>query len=129
MPRTSRLSRTAWHVAYSQRHREDDPSKAIPGRDYLLSLPAALRAEFVAVIKAVADTPPPAFSGGGKWEAMKGPMSGIYQVKANGFIPGVGRVRARLFCLLDRNGSAGLPAVVDRHHWDDEAVSHDVQGQ
>jgi len=31
----------------------------------------------VAVLSAVADAPPPAFSGGGKWEAMHDEMAGL----------------------------------------------------
>jgi hypothetical protein len=32
----------------------------------------------IAVVKAVADAPPPAFGGGGKWEAMHDEMAGFY---------------------------------------------------
>jgi hypothetical protein len=36
------------------------------------------------VLDAVAAAPPPAFSGGGKWEAMRGKMAGYYEVRAIG---------------------------------------------
>lgn len=59
----------------------------------------------LAVVKAVADAPPPAFSGGGKWEAMHGTMSGFYEVR----VDGPGRRHYRLFCVLERDGaSVGL---------------------
>lgn len=51
----------------------------------------------LAVLEAVRAAPPPAFSGGGKWEA----MSGYYEIR----LTGPGRRHYRLFCLLD-NGTA-----------------------
>lgn len=65
----------------------------------------------VAVIKAVADAPPPAFSGGGKWEAMHGDMAGFYEVR----VDGPQRHHYRLFCVLERDGAAvglGGPSLV-----------------
>jgi hypothetical protein len=65
----------------------------------------------VAVVKAVADAPPPAFSGGGKWEAMHGEMGGFYEVR----VDGPKRRHYRLFCLLERDGDAvglGGPSIV-----------------
>jgi hypothetical protein len=55
----------------------------------------------IAVVRAVADAPPPAFSGGGKWEAMHGKMSGVYEVR----VDGPGRHHYRLFCVLERDGA------------------------
>ena len=55
--------------------------------------------------------PPPAFSGGGKWEAMHGEMSGFYEVR----VDGPKRCHYRLFCLLERQGASlglGGPSVV-----------------
>ena len=43
----------------------------------LHSLPAKAEAEIVAVLRAVADAPPPSFSGGGKREAMHDDMAGF----------------------------------------------------
>jgi hypothetical protein len=51
-----------------------------------------------AVIQAVADAPPPRFSGGGYWEAMKGDMSGWFEVRIDG---PPNRTHYRMFCLLD----------------------------
>jgi hypothetical protein len=52
-----------------------------------------------AALRAVAEAPPPAFSGGGYWEAMHGSMSGYYEVR----VDGPQRRHFRLFCLLERN--------------------------
>jgi hypothetical protein len=65
----------------------------------------------VAVVQAVAAAPPPAFSGGGKWEAMHGLMSGFYEVR----VDGPGRRHYRLFCMLDRDGARvglGGPSLI-----------------
>jgi hypothetical protein len=35
-------------------------------------------------VVAIANAPPPAFSGGGKWEAMHGRMGGVYEVRVDG---------------------------------------------
>lgn len=45
-----------------------------PGEAWLASLPVKPATEVVAVVMAVTDAPPPAFAGGGKWEAMHGEM-------------------------------------------------------
>jgi len=47
---------------------------------------------------AVAKAPPHKFAGGGKWEAMSGAMSGIYEVRVDG---PPNRTHYRLFCVLD----------------------------
>jgi hypothetical protein len=63
------------------------------------------------VLKAVAEAPPPQFSGGGMWEAMHGEMTGYYEVR----VDGPGRRHYRLFCLLERQGAAtglGGPSIV-----------------
>jgi hypothetical protein len=59
-----------------------------------------VRAKLVAVLEAVRAAPPPAFSGGGKWEAMHGSMGGCYEIR----VTGSGRQHYRLFSILD-NGS------------------------
>jgi hypothetical protein len=51
----------------------------------------------LATLEAVADAPPPRFSGGGKWEAMHGDMNGYYEVRAQG----PKREQFRLFCILE----------------------------
>ncbi len=98
-----------WLIHFFQRHREDDPAASIPARDFLDRCPVAER--FFAVIWAVAEAPPPAFSGGGKWEAMRGQMAGFYEVR----LDGPGRRHYRLFCILERDGAAlglGGPSIV-----------------
>jgi hypothetical protein len=59
----------------------------------------------LAVLSAVADAPPPRFSGGGMWEAMHGDMAGFYEVRKQG---APNRTQYRLFCLLDHSDLAGL---------------------
>jgi hypothetical protein len=65
----------------------------------------------LAVVNAVADAPPPQFSGGGKWEAMHDEMAGYYEIR----VDGAGRHHYRLFCLLERDGGKvglGGPSLV-----------------
>ncbi len=64
-------------------------------------MPVKVAAEFNAILDAVAKAPPPAFSGGGKWEAMHGEMAGIYEIRVTGAGP-----NHRLFCLLLRSSEA-----------------------
>ena len=54
--------------------------------------------EVHAVLDAVANAPPPAFAGGGTWEAMHGDMAGFYEVRVQG-----GGMNHRLLCLLIRD--------------------------
>ncbi len=99
----------SWRVHFFQRHRDDDPVQSVPVREYLDACPVAAR--LVAVAKAVADAPPPAFSGGGKWEAMHDDMAGYYEVR----VDGPKRRHYRLFCLLEREGAGvglGGPSLV-----------------
>lgn len=98
-----------WLIHFFQRHASDDSSRAVPAMAFLDECPVAAR--LLAVVKAVADTPPPAFAGGGKWEAMHGEMSGLYEARCDG----PGRYHYRLFCVLERDGAAlglGGPSVV-----------------
>jgi hypothetical protein len=57
-----------------------------------------------AVLDAVAQAPPPQFSGGGLWEAMHGDMGGYYEVR----VQGPKREQFRLFCLLDNADESEL---------------------
>jgi hypothetical protein len=50
-----------------------------------------------AVLVAVAAAPPKRYSGGGYWEAMKGDMTGWFEVR----VDGPKRHHSRLFCRLD----------------------------
>jgi hypothetical protein len=84
-------------VVYFQRHPEDDPEKPVPGRAFLESCPAKVRATMRAVLVQVAAAPPKRFAGGGYWEKMHGDMSGWFEVR----VDGPGRHHYRLFCLLD----------------------------
>lgn len=100
-----------WRIHFFQRAISDDASASVPARDFLLHCPEKVRAMMLAVVKAVADAPPPAFSGGGKWEAMHGEMKGWYEVR----VDGRDRHHFRLFCLLEKDGAKlglGGPSVV-----------------
>jgi hypothetical protein len=88
-----------WQIVFFQRHASDDRDQAIPGQTFLENCPDGVAAKFVATLDAVRDRPPPAFSGGGKWEAMHDEMSGYYEVRCDG----PGRRHYRLFCLLERD--------------------------
>lgn len=82
------------------------PDGRKPAEDWLQQLPTKPASEVIAVVIAVRDAPPPAFAGGGKWEAMHGEMAGVYEVRAR-----YGDQLHRMFCLLDRNHPDG-PALV-----------------
>jgi Txe/YoeB family toxin of Txe-Axe toxin-antitoxin module len=100
-----------WRVHFFQRHPGDDPTQAVPALEFLRACPTKVEAMIVAVVKAVADAPPPAFSGGGKWEAMHGEMSGFFEVR----VDARKRRHYRLFCILERDGASvglGGPSVV-----------------
>jgi hypothetical protein len=95
-----------YEVVYFRR--PDDPSTAAPARDFLNTCPAKVRAHFRAVVTAVAAAPPHRFAGGGKWEAMRGEMAGIYEVR----VDGPARHHYRLFCLLDTRAVGRGPLLV-----------------
>lgn len=101
-----------WSVHFFQRHEDDDPSQAVPGRAFLRDVcPDKVRVTMLAVLKAVAEAPPPQFSGGGKWKAMRDDMSGYHEVTVNG----PNRHHYRLFCVLERDGAElglGGPSIV-----------------
>ena len=102
-------SRAPWRIHFFRRHRTDDAGQTVPARKYLDDCPVT--AKLFAVIKAVAEAPPPQFAGGGKWEAMHDEMAGVYEVR----VDGPRRHHYRLFCVLEANGGAvGLegPSVV-----------------
>jgi hypothetical protein len=89
----------SWEVVYYK-----TPEGMVPAEEFLDSCPDPIEAKMEAVLSAVADAPPPQFSGGGMWEAMHGTMTGYYEVR----VGGPRREQFRLFCLLDRDGP-GLP--------------------
>lgn len=78
----------------------------MPGADFLDGCPAKVRGTILAVLDAVAAAPPPAFSGGGKWEAMHGDMGGYYEIR----VTGPGREQFRLFCVLENAEERTLTA-------------------
>jgi hypothetical protein len=84
-------------VVFFRRHRDDDPEQAIPGREFLNGCPVEVRATMRAVLTQVAAAPPERFAGGGYWEAMKGDMTGWFEVR----VDGPRRHHYRLFCRLD----------------------------
>ena len=92
-------SRSApWLIQFFQRAKADDAAEAVPALEFFETLSDKVAAEIHAVLDAVAEAPPPAFSGGGKWEAMHGEMAGFYEVRVRG-----GGSNHRLFCLLERD--------------------------
>ena len=96
---------------FFQRHPDHDPGQRAPAREFLIACPESVRVKIIAALQAVAEAPPPAFSGGGYWEAMHGEMSGYYEVRADG----PQRKHFRLFCVLERTGSdlgLGGPSIV-----------------
>jgi hypothetical protein len=95
--RTGPSSDDAHDVVYFRRHHDDDPAQQAPGRDFLNSCPTKVRATMRAVLLAVAAAPPKRFAGGGYWEAMKGDMTGWFEVR----VDGPSRHHYRLYCLLD----------------------------
>lgn len=98
VPKTGPSSDDAHEVVYFRRHFEDDFEQRSPGREFLESCPAKVRATMKATLAAVAEAPPKRFSGGGYWEAMHGNLSGRYEVRVDG--PGR-KMHYRFFCLLD----------------------------
>ena len=72
----------------------------VPADEFLDECPPGVEADLIAVLDAVAEAPPPQFSGGGKWEAMHGSMGGYHEVRTTG----PGREQFRLFCILE-NGT------------------------
>jgi hypothetical protein len=93
------LGQLPWSVIYYLA-----ASGLAPALDFLSGCSPAIRAQFVAVLDAVAAAPPPRFSGGGLWEAMHGDMSGWYEIR----VTGPKREQFRLFCLLENGTSDEL---------------------
>lgn len=77
---------------------------AVPADEFLDSCPSGVEATILAVLEAVRAAPPPQFSGGGKWEAMRGAMKGYYEIR----VTGPGRTQYRLFCRLENGTPAEL---------------------
>jgi Txe/YoeB family toxin of Txe-Axe toxin-antitoxin module len=77
--------------------------------DFLTTVSVKVAAEIDAILAAVSEAPPPAFSGGGKWEAMHGDMAGFYEVRVSSR-----GTNHRLFCLLLREAPKHLggPCII-----------------
>ena len=92
-----------WDIVFSKAADE-----SVPTDDFLDDCPVKVRAQLLAVLDAVAEAPPPRFSGGGRWEAMHGDMGGYYEVRSQG----PKREQFRLFCILEnavqRSRSGGV---------------------
>jgi hypothetical protein len=100
-----------WRIHFFARDSSDGCGQSVPARDFLDACPDTVRAKMLAALQAVAEAPPPAFSGGGYWEAMHGAMAGYYEVR----VDGPRRQHFRLFCVLERAGrdlGLGGPAIV-----------------
>lgn len=89
----------AWDIVYYAPDEESTSAIA-----FLDTCPASVAANILAVLDAVAEAPPPRFSGGGKWEAMHGDMGGYYEVRATG----PNREQFRLFCILENADMTAL---------------------
>jgi hypothetical protein len=106
------MARSApWRIHFFQRHRADDSRRAVPAIRFLESVPVATRAEIQAVLDAVAEAPPPSFSGGGKWEVMHDEMAGFCEVR----VKGADKKNHRLFCVPERDaddlGGSSIVAI------------------
>ena len=100
---------SAWDVKVFQRHPEDDPSESCPTEEFLDACPDSVAADLIAIVDAVAASPPPQFTGGGMWEAMRGTMRGFYEARTRG----PDRRLYRLFWILERD-APGLdrPSII-----------------
>ena len=74
----------AWEVVLFQRHPEDDPAQTCPAEEFLDRIPDSVARDLIAIIDAVVAAPPPQFTGGGMWEAMRGDMRGYYEARTRG---------------------------------------------
>lgn len=98
---------STWQIHFFQSDAGGDTAASVPALEFLEALPVKVAAEMHAVLTAVAEAPPPAFSGGGKWEAMHGVMAGLYEIRTQ-----AAGWNHRLFCVLDRGQDLGGPSIV-----------------
>lgn len=83
----------------------------VPSLETFAAWPNKVAKKLLPVLAAVAEAPPTKFSGGGKWEAMHGVCTGMYEVRAK-----VNGRHYRLFCVLDlkaENSDLPLLTVID----------------
>jgi len=85
----------AWGVTFYR-----SSTGKVPAQEFLATSPPNVRRKLLVILEVVRAAPPPAFSGGGMWEAMHGTMNGYYEVRATR----PGRRNYRLYCILD-NGT------------------------
>lgn len=85
-----------WRIHFFAR--ETAGGVEVPTIEFLDSVGDGVAADIEAVLDAVATAPPPAFPGGGQWEAMHGDMAGFYEIRTSG----KGQ-NHRLFCVLERD--------------------------
>jgi hypothetical protein len=99
-----------WAVKVFVRHCDDDPQETCPAEEFLVNnCPESVSDDLEAIVDAVAESPPPQFTGGGMWEAMHGEMAGFYEARTRG----PGKLLYRLFCILEHDGPGlGGPAIV-----------------
>jgi hypothetical protein len=102
-----------WRIHFFQRHSADDPDRSVPTLGFFDTVSPTVAAAFQAILEAVAIAPPPAFSGGGKWEAMHGEMAGFYEAPTSGGDASGRQMNHRLLCLLVRDmEELGGPSIV-----------------
>jgi hypothetical protein len=104
----SKVPMQPWDIRYYKRHKQDDPEEHVPAQEFRKSCPPNVRAEIDATLHAVAERPPPMFSGGLRWKPMHGDMAGWFEVRVKS-----GKLLYRVFCLLERE-AAGLrgPSII-----------------
>lgn len=68
-----------WDIVYYKA-----PDGSVPAIEFVDGCPTKVAAHLLVVLDAVAEAPPPQYSGGGKWEATHGTMGGYYEVRASG---------------------------------------------
>lgn len=95
----TRGSEAHWDVRFFWRDPEDDPAESCPAEAFLDACPQKVARSLLAILQAVAESPPPSFTGGGMWEAMHGEMAGFYEARTRG----PDRRLYRLYCLLERD--------------------------
>ena len=90
----------AWNLEFFRRHKEDDPEESVPAQNFFDDCPAKVFSDLLAIVRAVAQGPPPQFRGGAMWRAMHDDMAGLYEARTQH-----SRTLYRLFCSLERTGT------------------------
>lgn len=102
----------AWEIVYYK-----TADGRVPAFDYFIdSCTSKLHGFLNAILDSVAAAPPPAFSGGGRWEAMRGNMAGYYEAKAIG----PDRHHHRVFCILENSDD---PGEMERRGLENKAIA------